>query len=115
MARRRNKNKQRPGKGTATDTATERGMVAASSTETATDEATDDSSDAAPAGAIAAPSAEAVVAAATQLTGDPALVVETPLAGEVFDALELDFFKRAEELYATSFETWEDLDPEAKN
>jgi hypothetical protein len=26
--------------------------------------------------------------------------------------VELDFFKRAEELYKTAFETWEDFEPE---
>jgi hypothetical protein len=32
---------------------------------------------------------------------------------ESFSAVELDFFKRAEELYKTSFESWEDFEPES--
>jgi hypothetical protein len=32
---------------------------------------------------------------------------------ETFSAVELDFFKRAEELYKTTFESWEDFEPEA--
>jgi hypothetical protein len=45
-----------------------------------------------------------------------ALLAEPPASGAVcdesFSAVELDFFKRAEELYKTSFETWEDFEPE---
>ncbi len=39
----------------------------------------------------------------------PSVTLDDPLA-DVFTALELDFFRRAEELYATTFERWEDFD-----
>jgi hypothetical protein len=38
---------------------------------------------------------------------------DTSVCDESFSAVELDFFKRAEELYKTAFETWEDFEPEA--
>jgi hypothetical protein len=53
---------------------------------------------------------------ATQQDGAAAIVAAPPAPlslDDVFSPLELDFFKRAEELYASVFHNWEDLEPEA--
>ncbi len=54
-------------------------------------------------------SAHAPVSMLSAEAGCPSVDAEDPLS-DVFTALELDFFRRAEELYATSFERWEDFD-----
>ena len=53
---------------------------------------------------------------ATQQDGAAPIVAGAPAAlsqDDVFSPLELEFFKRAEELYASVFHNWEDLEPEA--
>ena len=61
----------------------------------------------------AEPVSRAAVAAelAVAVAVPAGMLVDDPLAG-VFTALELDFFRRAEDLYATSFDQWEDFDRE---
>jgi hypothetical protein len=43
---------------------------------------------------------------------EPDTAASSKACDESFSAVELDFFKRAEELYKTSFEAWEDFEPE---
>jgi hypothetical protein len=44
----------------------------------------------------------------------PTLAPAPEIFTEHFSALELDFFNRAEQMYATTFEKWEDFDPKAE-
>ncbi len=46
---------------------------------------------------------------ATAVGGSPPANRESGLHD--FNSMEMEFFKRAEELYASQFDTWADLDP----
>lgn len=52
------------------------------------------------------------------LTRDVALAKSTILVGtrgeDPFAPVEIDYFKRAQRLYAATFDSWEDFDPEAR-
>jgi hypothetical protein len=41
-------------------------------------------------------------------------MMPTTRGEDPFAPVEIDFFKRAEQLYAATFDSWEDFDPEAR-
>jgi hypothetical protein len=43
-----------------------------------------------------------------------ATAVMATRAEDPFAPVEIDYFKRAEQLYAATFDTWEDFDPESR-
>jgi hypothetical protein len=52
------------------------------------------------------------------LTRDVALAKSTTVivtrGDDPFAPVEIDYFKRAQQLYAATFDSWEDFDPEAR-